>query len=106
MSIILASIWLGKNETGKTLHITDDMPIFPPEFDAKAESLSLNRNCVPAFCFDRPNFKGAQLILSHGGGCDDLSTMPGNWMNRIRSIKFAHKDVMRGIDSAKAAAEA
>ncbi|MCP1844504.1 hypothetical protein ACVIHI_002574 [Bradyrhizobium sp. USDA 4524] len=80
----------GKNGEGYSKSFGTDMPTLPAEIDAKAESLSILREAIPAILYDQPNYGGNSVTLVTAGGCDDLSNLPGggNWANRIRSFKL------------------
>jgi hypothetical protein len=44
---------------------------------------------VPVWLFPQPNYVGQSIKIVKGGGAEDLSTLPGNWLNKIRSIRFS-----------------
>jgi hypothetical protein len=77
-----------KDNNGQGLAIQTNTPILPPAYDAKAESLFVDLYAVPLYFFSGQNYTGQRITITQGGGSNDLSTLPGNWSNKIRSVLF------------------
>lgn len=86
-----ALLFTGVGGTGVHRSFSSDTPNLPAEIDGTAQSLSVLASSVPAYFYEQPNYGGRALIITRGGGCDNLaSCVPsaGNWAKRIRSLKF------------------
>ena len=83
-------LFLQTNTSGPSLDITSDMPTLPAQFDQSSESMLVDRSAIPVFLYQGQNFSGQYIKILGGGGCNDLSTLSGNWFHKIRSIKFSH----------------
>ena len=83
-------LFLKRENEGEVVRIEVDTPRLPSQFDALSESLLVSPSSIPAHVFSGQNYTGQMLKLVGGGGCDDLSTLPGKWFHKIRSVRFAH----------------
>lgn len=87
MSVILYS---ELNNAGNSQSFDHDTPNMPAGWDASSKSCIIDQRDVPCWFCSEPNYQGLVLRITNGGGCNDLDRLPGQWNNKIRSIKFGH----------------
>ena len=74
------------NDSMHPLQIDGDIAVMPAGWDQNTLSCQIDQSSIPCRFFSEPMFRGLQLTLVQGGGCNDLDRLPGQWRNKIRSV--------------------